>query len=349
MKYTCIYCKQDKDEKEFNREHVVPRMMGRYMNGLVLSDHQVCEQCNSYFSKELEDKIALDSYEALLKMHSGTKKMSDGRRLRETRLTISGNEDVFKGLKFTPIADSTQEEGVALEIKPCVGFKVSDDEYEYFDIEEIPEATKEDVQKLKDFADPVIQFGYEQNQVMDVLKKKGYVTDTAEYSERNITEKYREDTFVTSIKFSVDSIVKRVCAKTIFNFLCWNNSAEYMLNARFDPLREYIRNGTWSENLWFRASRGFVTNATPPNETAHAVGTMLYDNNGVWELLGCITWFGEITYILKVCELCPVKSYKLSNGETAICVPKIDTPFKYFDNATKTITDDGARFIYNGR
>ena len=85
------------------------------------------------------------------------------------------------------------------------------------------------------------------------------------------------------------------------------------------------------------------------NTSTANLGTMLYDNNGVWELLGCITWFGEITYILKVCELGPVKSYKLSNGETAICVPKFDTPFKYFDNATKTITDDGARFIYNGR
>ena len=64
------------------REHVVPKMMGRYTDGFVLSEHQVCEECNSYFSREIEDKIGLDSYEALLRMRSGTKKMSDGRRIR---------------------------------------------------------------------------------------------------------------------------------------------------------------------------------------------------------------------------------------------------------------------------
>lgn len=71
MRYTCIYCK---DEKEFNREHVVPRMMGRYTDGLVLSEHQVCQEHNSYFSKNTEDKIGLDLYEVLLRMCSGIKK-----------------------------------------------------------------------------------------------------------------------------------------------------------------------------------------------------------------------------------------------------------------------------------
>lgn len=66
MRYTCIYCKEEKDEKEFNREHVVPRMMGRYTDGLVLSGHQVCQSCNVYFSENIEDKIGLDSYEALV-------------------------------------------------------------------------------------------------------------------------------------------------------------------------------------------------------------------------------------------------------------------------------------------
>lgn len=62
MRYTCIYCKTEKDENEFNREHVVPQMMGRYTDGLVLNAHQVCKECNSFFSREIENKIGLDSY-----------------------------------------------------------------------------------------------------------------------------------------------------------------------------------------------------------------------------------------------------------------------------------------------
>lgn len=73
--YTCIYCKKEKDDDAFNREHVIPRMMGRYINALVLSNYQICQECNSYFSKEIEDKILLDSYEAFLRMKSGIKKI----------------------------------------------------------------------------------------------------------------------------------------------------------------------------------------------------------------------------------------------------------------------------------
>lgn len=36
MTHKCIYCKKEKDASEFNREHVVPRMMGTYENGFVL-------------------------------------------------------------------------------------------------------------------------------------------------------------------------------------------------------------------------------------------------------------------------------------------------------------------------
>ena len=59
-KCKCIYCLAEKELSEFNREHVVPRMMGTYNNGFVLNDYQVCEECNSYFSKELESKIVLE-------------------------------------------------------------------------------------------------------------------------------------------------------------------------------------------------------------------------------------------------------------------------------------------------
>lgn len=349
MRYTCIYCKQEKDEKDFNREHVVPRMMGRYTDGLVLSEQQVCEKCNSYFSKEIEDKIGLDSYEALLRMRSGTKKMSDGRRIRDTRLSIIGADGIFKGIRFIPISDSNSPERVSFEIVPCIGFRKNEEEYEYFSIEDIPEATEEVIQKLKEFDSPIIQFGYDAEETTSILREKGYINDKSIYSEKEISEEYTGDNFLTSIKFSIDSMVRRVCAKTIFNYLCWYNSAEYMLDSKFNTLRKYIRYGIWDENLWFRYSIGYVNSATPPNNTAHVVGTMLSFENGVCELLGCITWFGEITYILKICEIPPTYAHNISNGLTGLELPKIDTRFTYFNNETSEITTENSMFIYHRR
>lgn len=349
MKYICIYCKNEKDEKEFNREHVVPRMMGRYTDGFVLSENQVCEKCNSYFSREIENKIALDSYEALLRMRSGTKRMSDGRRIRNNRLSIIGTEGILKGIRFIPISDSNSPERFRLEIVPCIGIQKNKEEYEYFSIEDIPEATEELVQRLKGYESPIIQFGYEEEMATSVLRQKGYINDKSIYSKKEISEKYTKNNILTSINFSIDSMVKRVCAKTIFNYLCWSNSPEFVLDSKFDALRKYIRFGDWDETLWFRYSMGYVTAATPPNDTAHVVGTMISFENGVCELLGCITWFGEITYILKICEIPPICAHNIDVGLTGLEFPKIDTKFTYFNNETSEITTENATFIYAGR
>lgn len=121
-----------------------------------------------------------------------------------------------------------------------------------------------------------------------------------------------------------------------------------MLDLKFDALRKYIRYGEWDDSLWFRYSIGCVTVATPPNATSHVVGTMLNFNNGVCELLGCVTWFGEITYILKICEISPVSKHDLG-GLTGMVMLSVNTVFTYFNNETSEITSEDAIFIYTGR
>ena len=34
--------------------------------------------------------------------------------------------------------------------------------------------------------------------------------------------------------------------------MCWSTSVEYVLDSKFDALREYVRNGVWNDDLWFR-------------------------------------------------------------------------------------------------
>lgn len=349
--HICIYCKKEKEDDAFNREHVIPRMMGRYVNAPVLSNYQVCQECNSFFSKEIEDKISLDSYEAFLRMKSGIKRMSDGRRLSNSRISLCGVEGLFKGLKFIVVSDAANQERIHFDISPCIGIKKSEDEYDYYSINELPVATEEKIQTLRQYSSPIVQFGYTPEETTGVLIEKGYITDKAQYSEKRIEEEYRDAEFTTSIRFSIDSFVRRVCAKTIFNYMCWNTSAEYMLDSKFDALREYVRNGVWNDNLWFRYSTGFVSTATPPNDTSHAIGTMIYSNpdTKMWELLGCITWFGEITYIMKICNLGRYEEHNIGNELKAVVFPTYDTEFMFFDNETGNISKDNALFIYGGR
>lgn len=348
MKYICIYCKELKEENEFNREHVVPRMMGRYTNGLVLSEHQVCQKCNSYFSSEVENKISLDSYEAFLRMKSGTKKMSEGKRIGHTRIKLLGADGIFKGLPFTAVSD-TSEDRMHFEIDKCVGFKISDDEYEYCRLEDVTEATEERLNELKKYSVPIIHFGYEQREVQDVLTSKGYINKNATCSTDGLEQRFNSKDFTTSIKLSVDSFARRVCAKTVFNYICLNSSSEELLKPQYDLLRRYIRYGEWNDDLWFRMSMGFVSAAVPPNATSHVVGTMIYPSGDGVELLGCVTWFGEITYIFKICNIESNDVTVLPNGQIVHALPYINTKFTYFDNESTKVIDENATFIYGGR
>lgn len=342
MKHKCIYCLQEKDESAFNREHVVPRMMGTYQNGFVLNNHQVCEECNSYFSRELENKIGLDSYEAFLRMQHANKLMSDGRSLHHGRITFTGNEGVFKGLKFTAIADQSNVERLHFDISPCIGIikENIDDEYDYFDIENIPQVTESILQRLHKRKNGIVYIGIEYDTVEKALKEKGYILNGVEHTETSTKSIYSKNDFETTIHFSVDSIVRRVCAKTAFNYLCYCNGKEYILDSTFNEIRKYIRYGIWSENLWFRYSIGPVSTAELPNETAHTVGYMFFPEKSTWILCGCVTWFGQLTYIFKL-------------GETNIRLEKYNilpcTKMACFNNVDQTITEDEAVHVYGGR
>lgn len=81
------------------------------------------------------------------------------------------------------------------------------------------------MQRLKKYDSPIIHFGYEEKMVASVLREKGYINDKSVYSEKEISDEYTKDTILTSVRFSVDSLVRRVCAKTVFNYLCWCNSS----------------------------------------------------------------------------------------------------------------------------
>ncbi len=340
-KHKCIYCLMEKNGDEFNREHVVPRMMGTYEDGFVLSQNQVCQECNSFFSKELEDKIGLNSLESFLRIQHG-RKMSDGRIMRKGRVAFSGTSDIFKGLDFTPVVDSSNEERMHFDISPRIGILENEEknEYTYHNLDELPYALPEILQSIKGKKAGIITVGIEQDIAESALKEKGYLATTYEYKNVPVTDLYNKSALATKISFSIDSIVRRICAKTAFNYLCFSMGKDYVLKKNFDELRRYIRYGEWSNNLWFRYSIGAISAVEMPNETAHVVGYMMYPDKDKWLICGCVTWFGELTYIFRF-------------GDAGLNVGIVNilqsTKMACFDNVNRVITEDEAVYIYPGR
>lgn len=337
-KHICIYCKKEKDESEFNREHVVPRMMGTYENGFVLNRYEVCEECNSFFSRELENKISLNSMESFLRIKYGNP-MSDGRTMRRERLVFSGIEGVFKGLEFTPVVDSSNEERMHFDISPRIGILSSEKtgDYDYYEAHDLPDASDKKLQFLKGKDKGIITIGIPQEEAVPLLSEKGYLSSQFKYSEVQVSDLYSDDSFTTEIKVSIDSLIRRTCAKTVFNYLCHCLGKEYVLSERFDAIRDYIRYRKWSTDLWFRYSQGPVSAVTMPNDTAHVVGYMLHPEGENWILCGCLTWFGELTYVFKL----GVTENKVERVNMLPC-----TKMACFDNINKTISEDEAVYLF---
>lgn len=341
-KHKCMYCLQTKDDAEFNREHVVPEMMGKYQNGYVLSSFQVCKDCNTYFSNQVENRIALDSYEALLRMQFRDTPMSDGRKLLGKRIRLLGDEGVLKGIPFKVVTDKNSPYRIRFEAEEVVGIINCSEtqEYTYYTLEDLPEATEEVRSKIKDSALPIINTGIDRETLENCLTKKGYLGGQHTYSDKSVVDIYKDPEFTTVINMKIDSYVRRLCAKTVFNYLCYSKGKDFVLDCRFDAIREYIRFGNWSDGLWFRYSKGPVSTVKMPNDTAHVVGYMWYLENGQWILCGCLTWFGDLTYIFKL-------------GESNLSLQKINvldsTKMACFDNVNRTITEDDAVHVYAGR
>lgn len=337
--HKCIYCLEEKEDRFFNKEHVVPRMMGTYNNGLVLSHKQVCESCNSFFRDELENKLDLDSFEAWLRIQYRTKRLANGTVLRNQRIKIIGAESTFKDLPFDVIADSTNPYGISLNPEPLIGILKDGDnhEYEFFKVEDLPIATAEVIERLKASQSPIINTGVPVEIATSALLEKGY--PISEYSQCSALDLYDSPMLLANVNLKIDPLVRRLCAKTAFNYLCHYNGAEFVLNEKFDEIRKYIRYGIWSDNLWFRYTFEPMKSVDLSNagDNPHIVGCLLYAENNAWSLCGSVTWFGKITYTIGLSkDIMPIIPNLYPNITSAAI----------FNNDTREIEKDESIFIY---
>ncbi len=94
---TCIYCKQTKTSDLFNSEHVLPQSFGTFPgNNMVLHD-AVCAECNTYFSRALELRLARGSMEGLERFRVGIARPKQGRRLAGCAIEVRQSGGLHDG------------------------------------------------------------------------------------------------------------------------------------------------------------------------------------------------------------------------------------------------------------
>lgn len=326
---TCIYCQREKPISEFNREHVISRMFGTYNKAPVLNHYEVCKECNDYFCKELEDKVSFDSYEALLRFqYLQRSHKNTGRAIGRTRLFITGQNDIFKGLRLYISENHNNEENIQIEVAPAIG--IIDDEkrneYSYYPIDEIPEASKIIREKIKHSASPIVTFGYSEEEVSSALSAKGYDLSRANYKPNlQLSDITHEQDVLLTIKNKIDSILSRLAAKNLYNYLCYHFGKNYVLDKNYDALRSFVRYEKEDGSIIACVNSGGLKGIPGKTEGGHIIGTAWTVTDSLY-LCGFVSWFGEITY-----------SFLLNNWENKRMLQ--ETSYIICNNLTRNIVE----------
>lgn len=97
-------------------------------------------------------------------------------------------------------------------------------EYNYYTLENLPDATEKVKNKMKESTQPIINTGIDRELLEPALIEKGYLVGHYTYSEKSVSDLYKEPEFTTAINMKIDPTMRRVCAKTVFNYLCYSRA-----------------------------------------------------------------------------------------------------------------------------
>lgn len=335
MLYRCIYCGHEKNETEFNVEHVMPRMLGKYTNAHTLANKQVCQSCNSYFSENLEDAVGLSSYEAYLRVQCGYFK-TNGRKLNKKRVNFSCEDGYLSGLDMFVVVDRNMPDNYHFEFSSVIGIiKDNGTRYDFYSCDSLPAINEEIKTRIRNNPDGIISVNVEEDDAVKILSQKGYIG--SDYQSVEVTNERLNISNDVEIKItsSLDEITKRLWTKICFNYLCFVMNRAFVEKPEFNAVRRYIRYNESFDEYSFRYKLGNISGINLPNSTSHAIGFALKVNDKYVDLFGVIDCFGEISYY------CYLGRFETDQ------IPNLPKTFSYYDNEKKEITSEDLILILN--
>lgn len=250
--FQCIYCKKIKKKNDFNREHVIPKSFGVFGADTLTLNDCVCEECNSFFSKNLENILGRDTIFGLAyRGISGISKPNDMKKsLRFNRKRF--DTMIFHSELGMLIVDIhlNKEKGFDYSLANQIlvsnstkGRRVP------FRISRLPHKSEIEAIGLKPVKDHIIVLANP-----DLLKSELEKPDSAinlsglklKFNLHNTQNVLTPKEGFIYIQSWLDDIVMRTIAKIAFNYLAKVMGADFVLGESFDDIRNYIRYGLYS-------------------------------------------------------------------------------------------------------
>lgn len=317
----CIYSKKTENEGAtfIKQEHIIPAGIGgRYM----LKQGMVSDEINEYFSK-LEIEFMRKSPIAIVRQFEGPGKRGSLSPKKATKSEVyirfdRDNKDIIgmgyiemgipksiqhlifnvddiisdkDNYQMNMIFESDEEDynkKIAKFIKDLEKFKKKD-KYKLIYSEDIPESVV-----LLGICDDKWYIGINKNSnkysMFDIKKSIHKVIDKIKTKDIHADPQYRNSHIVAKMNYDFDTdTFFRVCSKIVFNFLASYKGHEFVLQDKFNPIREWIING--GENGFVR----LIESDKIPNfnnifpEKSHRIFITKIED----KLFGYISFYGE--------------------------------------------------------
>jgi len=299
----CIYCLTEKFLTSFSsRDHVMPRAFGSFNDSPTLDC--VCDDCNGQFGRTIELAMGRDSLEALMRLIYGTKPAKQVKELggRRIKTTLDLDDPDWNGCHIEWVEEVGQ---VVVTLVPQVGFRRREGSGWVF----VTERDLQDTAKaLPAEAD-------------DPSKGMRIVSPSKEIDERLIgVLARREIRFVKShetggivpsdggyaplnVSWRIDDTSLRCVSKIAFNYVAWQQGADFMRLPAFNAIRSFIRYGT-------QATYPLVQFSLNPILTDDSEGTRQTNGHLVtasWtadkkHIVGRVSLFNSFTYAISLAK-----------------------------------------------
>jgi hypothetical protein len=247
---TCIYCPQTDASRFRGVEHVIPQGFGRFGSETPTLDC-VCDDCNAYFGRELDQLLTRETYEGISRYGRG-QFSREARPQKRLSLSLANAAEAGDFLDLRVSVDGTTGRLMPIAAQFHVhNFRMGGDEV-YF-LPQIAGLTL----PVADYGRPgtddekgtwrckILAASQEEHDAMvDALQRAGIDFRPGRRFQIPWNPEPREQpSFLVKIESEVDKPHKRAIAKILINFVAFHLGCAEALAPRWDFLRRYVRTG----------------------------------------------------------------------------------------------------------
>lgn len=245
----CIYCKNEIKAENASIEHVFPQAFGCPDDWTI---NCVCRTCNNEFGKSLERYLAGDSIEGLWrlqKLGSRSKKP-----IRQTRIKIHlPNEDRYGEFRGIIIyADFAKMDSLYLPAQILTLSSLGERKFTLLD-----KMADEDIKNVSGKFQVFTHNEKEYTEATQRLQQLGKKLDD-KINRLPATAINKDGKLEVDTEAIIDAVIFRNIAKIAFNYLAKTKSAEYVLDSKFDVVRNYIITGNKPTSKLVTIERGHI-------------------------------------------------------------------------------------------